>query len=286
MIKIQFPTGDNVLEHLSATLKILHDLEKDFEETKKISLDFSEVPWFLPCSMILISNKIIEIMDRGFIVITYKPPKNENVRSHMEKIGFPLGNAEDGGSYVSIKHFKKDSQDQNQINKKVNELINSLEEKLPYQFGDSIKYILGELSDNIDNHSEFKRASLMAQYFPKKEIVDIAVFDNGISIPALFEKHNIQFKGDIDAIKKAVCGEVTTKQEEITRGFGLRTCKNLSTEGLKGELYIVSRKGILLFKSGKEPLFRDLEDKFLKGTFIYMRLKTPKEKLDIYNFVE
>lgn len=286
MIKIQFPNGENVLEHFSTTLNILHDLEKDFEKTKKISLDFSEVQWFIPCSMILISNKIRDIMDREFTTIEYKAPVDERAKSHMEKIGFPLGNTEDGGSYVSIKHFKKESGNGKQINKKVNELITLIQEKLPYQFGDSIKYILGELSDNIDNHSEFRRASLMAQYYPTKKIVDIAVFDNGISIPALFERSNIYFEGDTDAIKKAVWGEVTTKQNEITRGFGLRTCKKLSMEGLKGELYVVSRKGILLLKSGEEPLFRDLVDKSLKGTFFYLRLKTPKKKLDIYDFVE
>jgi len=285
MIKIEFPRGDDVFKHLSTTLNILQEMEKGFEKTKKISLDFSEVSWFLPCSIILISNKIREFMDRGFTVIEYKTPKNKTVRSHLEKIGFPLGNTKDGGSYVSIKHFKKDVKDKRQVNKKVNELIDAIETKLPCQFGDSIKYIVGELSDNIDDHSEFEFASLMAQYFPTKEIVDIAVFDNGISIPKLFEKHKIEFEEDYDAIKKAVWGEVTTKQDEIARGFGLKTCKNLSIEGLKGELHIISRKGILLIKFGKEPIFYNLTENSLKGTFLYFRLKTPKERLNIHNFV-
>jgi len=285
MIKVEFPDGDSILNHLSAAIKIMNDMEEEFNKTKKISLDLSDVKWFIPCPMILISNKIRELLDHGATSIMYKEPKKANVRGHLQKIGFPLGTKEDGSSYVSIKHLRKDPNDKNQINREVNELVTVIEGKAPNKFGDSIKYILGELSDNIDEHSRFECASLMAQYFPKKEIVDIAVFDNGVSIPKLFEEHNIRFKGDSNAIKKAVWGEVTTKKNE-TRGFGLRTCKELSTEGLKGELYLVSRSGILMIKSSKEPLFYELKTDSLKGTFIYLRLKTPKKRLNIYKFVE
>ncbi len=286
MIKIEFPSGDNVLEHITVAVKVMNDMEKEFNQTQKISIDLSDIQWFIPCSMILISNKIREFLDHGAQSVMYKEPQNEKVREHMKKIGFPLGNEEDGGSYVSIKHFKKDTEDRNQVNRQVNELITKIEEKLPYQFGESIKYILGELSDNIDDHSEFECASLMAQYYPTKKMVDIAVFDNGVSIPKLFEKHNISFNGDQEAIKKAVWGEVTTKSNEEMRGFGLRTCKKLSIEGLKGELYIISRRGILIIRSEKEPILYDLEGNSVKGTFVYLRLKTPKNKLNIYNFVE
>jgi len=286
MIKVEFPRGDDILEHLSIAIKIINNMDQEFKKEKKISLDFSDLEWFIPCSMILISNKIKEFFEHGALEIKYKAPVKESVRKHMEKIGFPLGKNEDGDSYVSLKHFKKDKKDKNQINKKVNELINSIEGKIPCEFGESVKYILGELSDNIDDHSEFEFASLMAQYFPTKEILDIAVFDNGISIPTLFEKHKVSFENDQDAIKKAVWGEVTTKEHDITRGYGLKTCKKLSIEGLRGELYIISRKGILRIKSKDDILLQELSGDILQGTFIYLRLKTPKNKLNIYEFVE
>ncbi len=269
MIKIIFPDGENVLEHLSTTLEIIYKIQKESQNRKSISLDLSEIHWFIPCSMILISNKLKELLDKG-INIHYKPPLHKKVKQHMEKIGFPLGGERDGGSYVSIKHFKKDERKKNQVNEQVNDLLDSIEGKLPYQFGDSIKYILGELSDNIDEHSEFEYASLMAQYYPNKKIVDIAIFDNGISIPSLFEKHKIQFKNDAEAINKAVSGKVTTKKEEQMRGFGLRTCSNLSIEGLGGELHIVSRNEILILKSKKEPILHEIKENPLKGTFFIL----------------
>ena len=214
MIKVEFPHGDDILEYISVAIKVMNEMEEEFYKTKQISLDLSSVKWFIPCPMILMSNKIRELLDHGAQSIMYKEPEKENVREHLQKIGFPLGTKEDGSSYVSIKHFRKNLEDKNQVNREVNELMTIIEKKIPFQFGESIKYILGELSDNIDEHSNFECASLMAQYFPKKEIVDIAVFDNGVSIPKLFEEHNIPFDGDRDAIKKAVWGEVTTKKNE------------------------------------------------------------------------
>ncbi len=286
MIKVKFPDGEDVIEHILTTLSILDSMGKEFAQTNKVSLDFSEVRWFIPCSIILISNKIREFMDHRIELIEYKPPTLDKARNHLEKVGFPLGNKGDGNSYISIKHFKKDSKDLKQVNTKVNELMDAIESKLPYQIVESMKYIFGELSANIDDHSEFECASLMAQYFPTKEIVDIGVFDNGVSIPGLFERHKISFKGDSEAIRKAVWGEVTTKRGEIGRGYGLRTCKNLSIEGLKGEIYVVSRKGILVLSSGIDPIFYDIKGNSLQGTFLYLRLKKPQEKVNLYQFVE
>lgn len=285
MIKIVFPRGDNILEHLHATLAILKKMDSEFKKTESISLDFSEVNWIIPCSIILISNKVRYFLEKGAKYISYKPSLNQSVKKHMEAIGFPLGKKEDGNSFVSIKHFICDKKDSSQVNKKVNDLLDSMEEKIPGEFGSSIKYIMGELSDNIDDHSEFKSASLMAQFFPQKKNIDIAIFDDGLTIPGVFEKHNISFKNDSDSIQKAVYEGITTKKED-SRGYGLRTCRKLSTEGLNGELHIISRKGILLLKSGGKPQLYDIEDTPLDGTFLYFRLKQPNKKIDIYKYVE
>ena len=102
MIKIAFPRGDNVLEHLHATLIILKKMDSEFEKTQSISLDFSKVDWIIPCSIILISNKVRYFLEKEAKSISYKPSLNPNVKKHMEAIGFPLGKIEDGNSFVSI----------------------------------------------------------------------------------------------------------------------------------------------------------------------------------------
>ncbi len=251
MIKVKLPRGDGILGHLKSSLRVINEIEEKSKKKEIVNLDFSEIGWFNPCSMILLSNKLKELSENK-VKVEIIPPEKPKVKEHMRKIGFPFGNSGKGSSFVPIRHFKKEKNKKHQVNKEVNKLMDEIEDKVPRKLDTSIKYILGELSDNIDEHSNFSYASLMAQYFPKKKKIDIAVFDNGITIPGAFSKHDISFQEDGEAIQKAVKGEVTTKKNEEMRGYGLKSCKRLSIEGLEGEFYIISRKGILGFNQGKK----------------------------------
>ncbi|GBE20563.1 hypothetical protein BMS3Abin17_01304 [archaeon BMS3Abin17] len=138
----------------------------------------------------------------------------------------------------------------------------------------------------MDEHSNFTFASLMAQYYPRKKHLDIAVSDNGITIPFNFEKNKISFSKDSEAIKMAISGEVTTKKDEKMRGYGLKSCRDISLKGIKGELHIVSRKGVAILKENEDPQFYDFKDVSLEGTFLYFRLPTPKKDVNIYPYLE
>ena len=227
----------------------------------------------------------MEILKKG-AEVSYLPPKNLKAKEWLSNIGFPLGKKSDGNTFISLKHFSNNPNNQNQVNEESNALMDSMEDKMPNTFGSSVKYILGELADNMDEHSNFTFASLMAQYYPQKEHLDMAVLDNGITIPFNFEKNKISFNKDSDAIKKAIAGEVTTKKGEIMRGYGLRSCKDISLKEIKGELHIVSRKGIAILKEDEEPQFYDFKDVSLDGTFLYFRLPTPKNDVNIYPYLE
>jgi len=284
-IKVILSKGDDPIQQIKESSEILYTIEKAFMKREEITLDFSEVEWILPCSAILISSKIIDLQKQG-AKIKYIEPENEKVKEYLSDIGFPLGEKTDGNTYVSIKHFANNPEDKNQVNKEANDLLDKIEDKIPKKFGSSVKYILGELADNMGEHSNFTFASLMAQYYPKKEHLDIAVFDNGITIPLNFENNDIKFKKDSEAIKKALYGEVTTRKNEEMRGYGLKSCKEIAIKEINGELHIVSRKGMIILKEDKEPEFYDFDDIGLKGTFLYFRLKTPKKKLDIYPYLD
>ena len=285
MIKVILSDGDDAIISIKESLKIIHEIDECFNKKEKIELDLSEIKWALPCSVILISGKLMEVVSKG-AEITYLPPKNKKVKDWLLGIGFPFGNKEDGNTFVSIKHFSKSLDNKNQVNEQSNDLMKSMENKIPDNFGSSVKYILGELADNMDEHSDFTFASLMAQYYPKKRYLDMAVLDNGITIPFNFEKNNIVFGKDSDAIKKALFGEITTKNSEEMRGYGLKSCKDISIKGINGELHIVSRKGMAIFRSNREPDFYDFEDVSLQGTFLYFRLPTPKKEINIYPYLE
>ena len=285
MIKVNLSEGDNVFNQIEDSLKIISEIDRAFYKREKIELDLSDVKWVLPCSVILISGKLMEILNKG-AEVSYISPRDQKVKEWLSDIGFPLGKKPDGNTFVSIKHFSNNPGNKNQVNEEANGVLKKIENKIPNSFGESIRYILGELADNMDEHSNFTFASLMAQYYPKKEYLDMAVLDNGITIPLNFEKNNISFREDSNAIKKALYGEVTTKKHEKMRGYGLKSCRDICLKGTKGELHIVSRNGVIILKEDDSPEFYDFDKVALDGTFLYFRLPTPKRKMNIYPYLE
>lgn len=287
MIKVNLSDGDNPIKQIKESLRIISEINDTFSQRKEFSLDFSDVNWILPCSAILLSNKLNEIYTYGG-KIKYIEPKNSRAKEYLSKIGFfPKISKEEGDNFVVLSHFQDNPSEKNQVEKEALNLFREISSKLPSSFGsNTLPYILSELSDNIDQHSEFTFASLMAQFYPQKEYMDLAVLDNGVSIPLNFEKNDKKFESDSDAIIKAVSGDISTKKNEGLRGYGLKSCKNLSLKGFKGELHLISRRGAIFLKSGVSPKFYDFENKTLEGTLIYFRLPTPKKEILFYKLIE
>ncbi|MAH49476.1 hypothetical protein CMI37_26875 [Candidatus Pacearchaeota archaeon] len=283
-LKIELPNNDDILENIQALIPALSKMEEC--SNGKILLDLSDTSWMPPCCIILLSNKVLELRERG-IVFDWIPPENEKVNLHLRKLGFPLGSKVDGDSYVPITHIIYDKSDRKKLGKAISDLLNKLIEKIPNNLN-GVSYILGELSDNIEDHSEFNCASIMAQYFPQKREIEIIVFDDGLTIPGVFVKNNVSFNRDSEAIEKAVSGEISTKgisEKEEGRGYGLRTCRKLSVEDFMGEIYIFSRKGNVISKYNQESIVGDIEEE-LDGTLLCVKIKLPLEEIDFYRSVE
>jgi len=284
LIRINLPNNSDIKENMLALINILNEMDSCKEN--KMTLDFSGVSWMPPCCILLISNKVLELRQKR-IEFEWIPSKKDKVTEHMKKLGFPLGTKVDGGSYVPITHVLRNNSDGKKLGKEINNLINKIIEKIPNNIN-GVSYILSELSDNIEDHSEYKCASIMAQYFPTKKEVEIIVFDDGLTIPGVFSKNSINFINDSESIKRAVSGEISTPkiaQKEIGRGYGLKTCKALSIEDFKGELYVFSKKGLVIFRHNQKNILENIKNP-LNGTLICVRIKLPKEEIPFYNKVE
>jgi len=283
-IKINLPNNDDIKENIYALINILNEM--DSCKDNKIILDFSEISWMPPCCVILISNKVLELKKKN-VKFDWIPSKNDKVTSYMNKLGFPLGSNVDGGSYVPITHILKDISDRKKLGKEINDLLNKIIGKIPNNIN-GVSYILSELSDNIEDHSEYNCASIMAQYFPNKKEVEIIVFDNGLTIPGVFSKNNVSFYKDSEAIEKALSGEVSTPklyQQEQGRGYGLRTCRSLSTEDFQGEIYVFSKNGIVISKYNQKNVLENLKCP-LQGTLFCVKITLPKNEIPFYDKVE
>ncbi|MCX6771797.1 MAG: hypothetical protein NTX79_07110 [Candidatus Micrarchaeota archaeon] len=147
----------------------------------------------------------------------------------------------------------------------------------------AFKTLIGELVDNVLEHSEFSKAYVEGQIYKKKGFTELCILDNGKSIPGSFKEHGKPFKNDVDAIIQAISGVTTKAGDE--RGTGLGFVSNLITKGLCGEAFISSGDGfVYLGKNGKDLVFNDPRIRY-KGTIAALRMPYVAKKVDINDFI-
>jgi len=162
----------------------------------------------------------------------------------------------------------------------LNEIINLLSKH--YGGLDPLFYLLTEFTTNIYDHSRFSRAFVMAQEYPKKEFIEICVYDNGISIPKCFENHGYEFGSDANSIYEAINAK-STRYGEKGRGYGINTSAQMVTDGFNGELFIASRKGAIHLNRDKITAYKCDRAYELEGTLVSMRL--PKVLINHRNYI-
>jgi len=276
MIPCKICNSDNPADQINDCLKIVELIDKEKDKTT-LSLDLSDIDWLTPFSALILSAKIVQCLPHQKIDL--KPPKKDEVKSYMTSIGFPLGKKVKGYSYSPIYHFNHDA------GKAANEVFELIDSTFPDILkGNTVKYIISEFCDNVEQHSAFTHASIMAQYFRTKNCVDIGIIDNGKSIPAVFEENKIKFGEDPEAIDKAVHG-ISTKKEG-GRGRGLNSTKLIVEEGLKGSFYVVSRGGMVAVEQGHGRKLYKFQNHCLSGTMGYMRFEVPRKEVDLHPYLK
>lgn len=248
------------------------DCLSNFRDTGKI--DLSSYDFFFPTTLLPICNLIMENTS-----VTYTPPSNVLVDRYIDTMINP---SPDGGTgtYVPIVQLIGDSgigvRDMNKVYQ--------IQKNDPTIFGNEsvFNYVVGELIDNIHEHSKCTRAMIMGQKYETKRFIDLCFFDNGITIPKTFENEGYGFK-PYEAIAEAING-VSTIHED--RGYGLRTSTKICVQGLKGIIQVVSDSGAVYYSENHTKYFQ-LSDKLkLDGTLITLRIPYPAPSIDLYQYVE
>ena len=131
----------------------------------------------------------------------------------------------DGRSYLPIISLPKEKEKSLDI---LDRLYEFNGEGKNYGGENTFKYLVGEMVDNIYQHSEFNNAMVMAQKYPRKKYADICFIDDGISINGSFKKKGILLEEDYIAIEEAING-LSTKDKD--RGTGLNKTLGSSQKG-------------------------------------------------------
>lgn len=259
---------------------MVSDLISDYLEFTKIRnsctgkvVDLSSYSWMFPTTMLPL---ITYLQSNG---IGYVEPQNSNLSSYMSHM---MASQNDfcslGKTYVPFTQLPNNQKNADNLLSHVFGLPDIGKECGGEQ---AFKYVISELVDNIYEHSCFRHANMIAQKYPKLGFVDITILDDGISIPGCFEKAGMCMD-DCDALIEAING-LSTKDKD--RGFGLRSCIRIFTEGIKGQIFMASRNGAIALERGKTTAYKLHDSHKLTGTLITIRTPISPKVVDIYAYV-
>ena len=237
-------------------------------------IDLSSYSWFYPTSLLPLANFLRDNMSS----MEYIPPP-DNVSNYISII--MERNFLEGSTYVPITNLPKNESQMKDVLNNLQTIYNNGED---YGGANCFNYLIGELIDNVYEHSEFSTAWVMAQKYKNKRFVEISILDDGISIPGCFEKHDAHFSDDCIAIASAINGKSTKNAD---RGFGLGSSVKLYIDGFGGELLLVSRNGAL-YKNKDTELDCNTGIAYqLRGTLISVRVPYPVPQIDnMYDYID
>jgi len=163
------------------------------------------------------------------------------------------------------------------LNEEFESIIEKIkEEKLDKKFEQFLIYVIGEIFDNIKEHSKAKE--IITKIIRKEKKIYLYVYDNGIGFRNSYISKNIIPKDDISAIEFALSGLSTKNLQE--RGYGLFSIRKL-VEYLNGKMTIKSGRASATITRNKIQ-FKEIL--FKKG--VEISIVVPIKGIDIYKILK
>ena len=166
------------------------------------------------------------------------------------------------------------------INEEASRLTSVLSRQEDGATFDILQYAIREILRNAAEHSSGTRVSIMAQYWPTKDIAEIVVIDDGVGIPTnLYENEYVECANAREALKFSLMPGVSgvALEERIAQdpywgnsGFGLYVTSRICSEN--GQFRIISEQQGLTLARGNQ-----IEHGWShEGTCVQMRLETKR----------
>lgn len=150
-------------------------------------------------------------------------------------------------------------------------------------------FLLGELFDNIEEHSLASNVYVFAQYWPKSNACEVCIIDDGIGLFGSLQKAGRDVTGHLDALRKILETGLSAKNEfgDIRRGTGLKhTRAAITNREINGEFLILSGDAAFLHSATHGQKFFQLTDYKWNGTILTMRLNRPFAAFNLYDYVK
>jgi hypothetical protein len=224
---------------------------EQIEETKDeqvILLMTEQFNWSPPLISVVLSasldrpNVYVSVQDDYTYLNTIRFPRGLSFQTEQECID--TLEKFSGKSYLPIIKFSTashDSTNRNHILTHIGKMIRTIT-KIPVNYYTAVSYLVGELTDNIVEHSKSKHGFISFQHYQYEGFFDICICDNGRGMLQSYKEYIgekdftyvINYK---DAINCALQGNSTKSKE---RGFGVHTSVRMIIDGLGGNVLISS----------------------------------------------
>lgn len=193
-------------------------------------------------------------------------------KTYLPLINFPAGeNNMDSDIRDRLLEFMSD---------RVRERLN-----LDVQLYSAVSYLIDEAVNNIKDHARSQRGYLFTQFYPKKQFLDLCIADTGVS---LLGSYLATGRKDISsheqAIQSALSGDST--KNNLHRGFGIRTSRNMLVNGLGGRYFLFSGNSFLFSQTGMKEevkVLPQIPGISWPGTYLAMRIPVQKNVNFQYN---
>jgi hypothetical protein len=260
---------------------------KGFADLREVAqatgvLDMQNINWAYPTLLLPLTGFLLK---SGGSKLGYRPPADENVASYISlMIENPRRDVAPFKSYIPNNFLPARKSEADKVFRR----ILDLQDNGKGIGGQSaFAYLVGELIDNIYQHSEFDNAMVMAQRYGGKKFVEVSFYDDGLTIPGSLRKVGFEYANDLDAIEDAINGK--SSKPELERGYGLGTNVRMCTDqkGLRGNVLVVSGHGAVgySFEKSGQYLYNLGESSYvLDGTLISIRIPYLAEEVNVHDF--
>jgi len=239
-----------------------------------ITFDFERVEWAAPFGLTAISVTLEKCLEQGKDIF-YSPPKNKELNTYLERIGFEYYFL--SGEEIEHKKTSVELKRLRGVDPGCSEtLVELIADNFP--LSEDAKYEMrthiNELMTNGFDHSKTKLGCYVcAQWYPAKKNLRISFADGGIGIfQSLRDSGKFSYiRTDAEAIRLAIKPGITTRKKQLG-GFGLDYIKKYVRNN-NGTLTIISGHAKVNFYRNKieqkdEPIKFD-------GTIVDIRV-SPK----------
>jgi len=303
MQRIQFP--ERTYQDFSDPLVKLMDLVRSMGNSQEpVTLDLSQSHFLSPLLICGAAALVKEQQERGIPSEAFPICNDPNLRNYLELVRFPQGYSQTdasydtkrllvtlrGRTYVPLISFPVTTAP----DKDREELIQAMEDLMVRQCGLSgqmlmaLKYLISELVGNISYHAGHGTGYLFAQYAPNGRYLDIAIADTGQGLIGSYRnstRHEMP-GSDAEALRFALEGR-STKDQAVSRGYGIRTSRRMLVEGLGGSFFFWSGDAMLLNNPTRDSIYELKNGTRFPGCFLALRVPTIADPaFNVMGFVE